>query len=301
MFGTNKIYGKSAFKDMPPFTLKVTSMFYTLQGEGPFRGIPAFFIRLAHCNLACSFCDTMFETGTAMTFEEIEAKIEDTMQEYFNKHHGGYMPNFAGALVDQRGGPERSGVVLVITGGEPLLQNNLSEFLKRHTGRNQWRAVQIESNGIPTIEIPPQVVLVVSPKCAEKDGKPTQYLKPSKTTLARADYLKFVMNADDSSPYSSVPDWVFEWAANRGGDRVFLSPMNIYNAIPQKIKLVRQTKQESEVTMEERSTVDEVISFWEPGLLNMQANQRNHEYAARYAINHGFVFNVQLHLLASLA
>jgi hypothetical protein len=55
------------------------------------------------------------------------------------------------------------------------------------------------------------------------------------------------------------------------------------------------------ITMAERSTVDEVISFWEPGLLDLAANQANHEYTARYCMNHGFKLNLQMHLYASLA
>ena len=38
--------------------LEVHSIFYTLQGEGPFCGSPAIFIRLAGCNLQCPGCDT---------------------------------------------------------------------------------------------------------------------------------------------------------------------------------------------------------------------------------------------------
>jgi hypothetical protein len=53
--------------------------------------------------------------------------------------------------------------------------------------------------------------------------------------------------------------------------------------------------------MEERSTVDEKISFWSEGLLNMQANQANHEYAGRYSTQNGLILNLQIHLFASLA
>jgi hypothetical protein len=53
--------------------------------------------------------------------------------------------------------------------------------------------------------------------------------------------------------------------------------------------------------MAERSTVDEVISFWEPGLLNLEANQRNHEYTGQYCVENGLRLNLQQHLYASLA
>ena len=73
MFGTNAIIGKKYFKETPVDSLFVTSMFFTLQGEGPYAGLPAVFIRLTKCNLTCSFCDTFFDDGEWMTFEQIEA------------------------------------------------------------------------------------------------------------------------------------------------------------------------------------------------------------------------------------
>ena len=142
-------------------------------------------------------------------------------------------------------------------------------------------------------------MLVVSPKCAERDGKPTKYLQPG-PAVDRANYLKFVFSSDPSSPYNSIPDWAFEWGQDNGNQKIYISPMNIYNSIPQKIKLFRAGDQK-DLDMDVRSTVDEVVSFWEPGLFNMKANQANHEAAARYCLKHGFTFNMQMHLFASLA
>ena len=75
--------------------------------------------------------------------------------------------------------------------------------------------------------------------------------------------------------------------------------MNIYNSFPQKIKLLRAEK--GEITMAERSTVDEIISWWEPGLLDMEKNEANHKYVGQYCMQHGFKMQMQIHLFASLA
>ena len=139
---------------------------------------------------------------------------------------------------------------------------------------------------------------MVSPKCSEKRGVAIKYLEPKPEMLARADCLKFVMSADENSPYNEVPSWAHDWKA-RTGKPVFASPMNVYNSEPQKSKQLRATT--NQITIEERSTVDEVISFWEEGLLDMKSNQRNHEYTARYCANHGMILNLQIHLYASLA
>ena len=276
MFGKNEIVGQKYFDDAGD-KLFVTSIFYTLQGEGPYRGEPAVFVRLAKCNLACSFCDTYFDGGDWLTFDQLEIRIFNAVGDYFD----GPVPEWFEKKVG-----------LVITGGEPMLQKNLGLFLEKMQTYFAW--TQIESNGILVQDIPESTTLVVSPKCMEKNNKAVKYLQPSPEMLARANCLKFVMSADQDSPYSSVPEWAHDFKG-----KVFVSPMNIYNKEPQKSKQLRSTK--NDITLEERSQVDEVISFWEEGLLDMKSNQTNHEYTARYCAAHGFTLNLQLHLYASLA
>lgn len=99
MKGTNPVAGPMHDENGD---LIVNSIWPTIQGEGPDAGRPAVFIRLAHCNLRCHFCDTEFETGEKMTVDQIFAKVTSAVFE-----------------------PGRLGVakLVVITGGEPLLQN----------------------------------------------------------------------------------------------------------------------------------------------------------------------------------
>jgi organic radical activating enzyme len=292
MFGTNEIVGKKYFKDAPADSLFVTSMFFTLQGEGPYAGMPALFIRLAKCNLDCSFCDTFFDDGDWMTYAEISKKAHETITGFW-QGKGKDVPAWAVNTTQDKMYPN---IVLVMTGGEPLIQDNISEFMAQQL--HNFKEVQVESNGIPDTVVPPGVTLVCSPKCVEKNGVAIKYYAPSKTILDRADCLKFVMSADPASPYSSVPDWALAWR-DRTGKQIYCSPMNVYNSLPQRIKLLRSEK--GTITMAERSTVDEVISFWEPGLLNLEANQRNHEYTGQYCVENGLRLNLQQHLYASLA
>jgi organic radical activating enzyme len=268
-------------------------MFFTLQGEGPYAGMPALFIRLAKCNLDCSFCDTFFDDGDWMTYDEIQQRAHETILAFW-QDKGKPVP--AWAVRQDDAGKRYPNIVLVMTGGEPLIQENISEFMAQQL--LNFKEVQVESNGIPDTLVPPGVTLVCSPKCVEKNGRAIKYFAPSKTILDRADCLKFVVSADPESPYSSIPDWALEWR-DRTGKPIYCSPMNVYNSFPQKIKLLRSEK--GTITMAERSTVDEVISFWEPGLLNLEANQRNHEYTGQYCIEHGLKLNLQQHLYASLA
>jgi 7-carboxy-7-deazaguanine synthase len=281
MFGKNEIVGQKFFKDAEG--LMVVSRFMTLQGEGPYRGYPAFFVRLAKCNLACSFCDTYFDNGDWFTVDELMKEVNSSIVDHF----GGTLPAYMAG--------EKKEAVFVLTGGEPLLQKNINQLLIEVN--KEFRYSQIESNGIIFTEIPDETCLVVSPKCLEKNGVAVRYLAPKAETLARANCLKFVMSADQNSPYSSVPDWAFEWR-NQTGRPIFVSPMNMYNKAPRKFDEEYST---DNIKIGERSDVDEVISFWEEGLLDMKANQINHEYTAKYCVDHGLTFNLQQHLYAGLA
>ena len=57
--------------------MKINEIFYSLQGEGKWTGLPNIFIRTSGCNLRCSFCDTKYayDDGKEMSSEEILSKI----------------------------------------------------------------------------------------------------------------------------------------------------------------------------------------------------------------------------------
>lgn len=278
MFGHNEIVGRKSFPDTD--RLLVTSIFVTMQGEGPYSGMPAVFVRLAKCNLACSFCDTYFDSGDWFTFKELDDRIQ---QEIWDAGH-----------------LEQDDYVLIITGGEPMLQQSLGPWLESQCDSfaiTRWKHIQIETNGTQYQQLPEDVTLVVSPKCREKNGRAVEYLKPRPDVITRANCLKFVMEANPESPYSSIPDWAFDWKKQTGGD-IFVSPVNVYNRLPQQAKVDRLT---NKTTLEDRSRIEEVISFWEPGLLNLEANEANHRFTAQYAVRNGLRFQVQAHLYAGLA
>jgi 7-carboxy-7-deazaguanine synthase len=268
MFGQNEIVGQKFFKQQDKSLkdkLLVTSVFYTLQGEGPFAGRPAVFVRLAHCNLACDFCDTYFDQGDWMTPRELyDAFLREAC------------PHENNTLLDK---------VLVITGGEPMLQAALRDLVQ--LGSIYFDKVQVESNGLLLVErLPRSMYLVVSPKCSN-GGK---YLKPPQRVLARADCLKFVMSARPDNPYYELPPWAFEWR-RLTGKPIYVSPMNAYRAGP--------ALSYDSHNMEQRNA-KERVSFWEPGLLDLEAVRANHEYAAKYCLDHGLYLSIQMQLFAGL-
>lgn len=280
MFGRNIIHSPQSYTN-PEGTLVVTSIFYTLQGEGPFAGTPCVFVRLKGCNLQCSFCDTYFDSGDTLTYDEIWDKMKASFQAFVDETIR-RQPKYLGTFFPM-------GNLVVITGGEPTLQfNNLNPFLEYLHEKGMM--TQIESNGVLYREFTPETHLVCSPKINEKTGK---YIVPKPRMLDRIDTLKFVVSADPASPYHDIPDFAIEWY-RRGpiNGSLYVSPMNMYINEPQKIG--------NNGTLEMRSEVDERISFWTPNLLDPVQNQANHEHAAFLAMKHGCKLNLQTHLYASL-
>lgn len=100
--------------------LNVHSIFLTIQGEGPFTGQPAIFIRLAGCNLTCPQCDTDY------TSSRYQTGIEFVLQSVDEINHYGKTK------------------LVVITGGEPFRQN---VYPLIRTLLDIGYTVQIETNG----------------------------------------------------------------------------------------------------------------------------------------------------------
>lgn len=283
MFGQNEIVGRKFFADAPEDHLYVTSVFYTLQGEGPFAGMPAVFLRLGKCNLACDFCDTYFDHGEYMSFDRIQHLCIDAVEDHF-KAAGHPTPGWA----YNPDGFGYSSCVLVITGGEPTLQPQLGGFIKRY--HMSWDTIQIETNGTHYLDAPAYMFqMVCSPKVINGS-----YRKILPETSSQVAAWKFVLSADPTSPYHTIPDWALVSPAN-----VYVSPMNVYLDQPKEMKIA--VMRDGVPSLEMRSTVLEKVSFWDPGILDLGANRANHEYAAKYCMLHGTRLNLQTHLFASIA
>lgn len=110
--------------------LDVHSYFFTIQGEGPFAGHRAIFVRLAGCNLQCPGCDTEYTEGRKeASLFEIESVIDTLARQ-----------NGIDTCDDLEKLP-----LIVITGGEPLRQK--IGMLVMNLAIDGYR-VQIESNGV---------------------------------------------------------------------------------------------------------------------------------------------------------
>jgi 7-carboxy-7-deazaguanine synthase len=270
MFGHNQVVNRHAFDDAPSDSLMVTTIFPTLQGEGPFSGCPATFIRLTKCNLACAFCDTFFDAGEYMTFSHILSSAHWGWRQFYVKHD---------SLPFTIRKP-----MLVITGGEPLLQPNTAAFC-RYAITSGYQ-VQIETNGMFFQDLPKEVHVVVSPKCNEATR---EYITPHSKMLKRADSLKFVVSADEPG-YKEIPQFARVWLYQHPGE-IFISPMNVYKTEPVPL---------AGGSLAQRVEQNERFSFWDPKLLDTEKNQMNHEYAGMLCMKYGLRLSLQSHLFVSL-
>lgn len=157
-------------------TLEVHSVFKTIQGEGPFAGTPAIFVRLAGCNIRCPACDT----------------------DYTSRRHRREPERVLGAVNEWAGtATPRAVNLVVITGGEPFRQN--LGPLVRLLVLNGYK-VQIETNGLIYDPLFPFqcATIVCSPKTASISPELASRVAAFKYVLQRG----FV--ATDGLPVSTL-------------------------------------------------------------------------------------------------
>lgn len=171
-------------KRIESLSLEVTNIFRTIQGEGPFTGMPATFIRLAGCNLQCPLCDTEYPLNRTM----IDADIMSECLSY--KLIAGLSPIN----------------LVVITGGEPFRQGKgLANLCRRLVTAGFF--VQIESNG--SLPIPEDMFELIEIDVSLMKG--VYIVVSPKTSKINDDYIgnscaiKFVMKSQDMSIIDGLP------------------------------------------------------------------------------------------------
>jgi 7-carboxy-7-deazaguanine synthase len=155
--------------------MKVNEIFYSIQGESSFAGWPCAFIRLAGCDLRCTYCDTRyaFHEGTEMSIREI-LQVVDTY-------------------------PTR---LALITGGEPMLQTSVHALFQKLL--EQDYTVLLETGGhISLSDVDPRVHKIMDLKCPSS-GMADHNDYDNLSHLTQRDELKFVVGDRGD----------FEWAFN---------------------------------------------------------------------------------------
>jgi 7-carboxy-7-deazaguanine synthase len=157
--------------------LTVNEIFYSIQGESTRAGRPCVFVRLSACDLRCSWCDTpyAFHEGHKASVDEVVAQVDA----------------FDCPLVE-------------ITGGEPLLQEDVYPLMDRLLARG--RTVMLETGGHrPVARVPAAVVKIVDVKCPGS-GEAEKNDWSNLNRLEAHDEVKFVLK--DRADYEFACDVV---------------------------------------------------------------------------------------------
>ncbi|MFO1404065.1 MAG: 7-carboxy-7-deazaguanine synthase QueE [Azonexus sp.] len=149
-------------------TLRISEIFYSLQGEASRVGLPTVFIRLTGCPLRCTWCDTAY----AFT--------------------GGSTMTLAGILDSVRAYPTRQ---VCVTGGEPLAQKGCLRLLKALCDADY--NVSLETSGALDIgSVDPRVSRIVDLK-APGSGEAGRNRWENVELLRPADEVKIVVASRD--------------------------------------------------------------------------------------------------------
>lgn len=144
----------------------ISEIFYSIQGESTYAGLPCVFIRLAGCNLSCAWCDTPYA-------REAEGATEMTVDTVLRE----------AAKYGCR--------TCELTGGEPLMQSEAFETAQRLVEGGY--TVLVETNGsVPLAGLDKRVVKIVDVKCPSS-GQAGSFLMANLGHITREDEVKFVI------------------------------------------------------------------------------------------------------------
>lgn len=158
-----------------PSSLRITEIFYSLQGESNTVGIPTVFVRLTGCPLRCVYCDSAyaFKGGKKLTLTKIIAEVKKYDCRY-----------------------------VTVTGGEPLAQPDSLELMRKLL--NKGYIVSLETSGALDIsEVDERVIKVVDIK-TPSSGEVDKNRYSNIDYLKAHDQIKFVIGSDKDYRWSKA-------------------------------------------------------------------------------------------------
>jgi 7-carboxy-7-deazaguanine synthase len=181
--------------------LRLIELYKSVQGESSFAGVPCIFVRLAGCNLRCSWCDSeyTFTGGQPFTNDAIVAEIE--------------------ALQPCR--------LIEFTGGEPMLQaRELLPLMQRLLDAG-YQLMMETSGERPLADVPQAVHKIVDVKCPGS-GMGHTFRLENLDSLTERDEVKFVLL--DRADYEFARDFIRTHALASKCGAILLSPAFHKNA-----------------------------------------------------------------------
>lgn len=168
--------------------IKINEIFYSIQGETSFTGLPTVFIRTSGCHLRCTYCDTMYayKDGDKLSIDSIIEQVKSFDTKY-----------------------------VCLTGGEPLLQNESYPLMNKLCDLGY--IVSLETSGdIDCKDVDPRVTKIIDVKTPDS-GEPNKFHMNNLSLKDNNSEFKFVICSEKD----------FYWSENFVEDHKLLEKYNV--------------------------------------------------------------------------
>jgi 7-carboxy-7-deazaguanine synthase len=189
----------------------IVEIYKSLQGESSFAGLPCIFVRLAGCNLRCSWCDSeyTFAGGQKMSDAAILAELQRLAPPPIAP------PPIASPSIHGQAG------LVEITGGEPMLQERELIPLLRQLLALHYQVLLETSGERPLDAVPAEVHKIIDVKCPGS-GEHLRFRLENLATLTPRDELKFVLAS--RADYDYARDFIRAHGLESAPAGLILSP-----------------------------------------------------------------------------
>lgn len=179
-----------------PFScMRITEIFYSIQGESSYAGLPCVFVRLTWCNLRCTWCDSeyTFKGGAEMTVAAVMEKVR----------------SYNCKLIE-------------VTGGEPLVQKRECCELVTQLCDEGYQVLVETGGGLDATVLDKRAIKILDVKCPGS-GEAESNVWSNLATLNPHDEIKFVIQ--DRTDFAYALGIIEKYALDKREPQVLMSPV----------------------------------------------------------------------------
>ncbi len=175
--------------------MRITEIFYSIQGESSYAGLPCVFVRLTWCNLRCSWCDSeyTFKGGEELTLAEVMEKVR----------------SYNCKLVE-------------VTGGEPLVQKQPCCELVTQLCDEDYTVLIETGGGLDASVLDKRAIKILDVKCPGS-GESERNVWSNLENLNPQDEIKFVIK--DRADFDYALEIIEKYSLDKRAPYVLMSPV----------------------------------------------------------------------------